>query len=263
ATCEVCTRDVEAWRRTAAVIEVARGSGPERLDLADLAADAPIPAPPGLRAAVAEAIRRAPDAAAIAADRTAARPALVVASGPAAQPPAGAGVVDRAAEPRPRRVARLVLPLVAVLAVVAVGGALLLDQVARLDRAGAETAALESVAATVDRILRDPDHKVVALVGADGIARGSLAWSRHDIVVLTKSLDAPPADREYRCWLEKGGSRSPVGKMWFAGGTAFWNGSLDEWATISFDDGGTFGVSLEPVGAPEGNPAVLAADLDG
>ncbi|HEX5589720.1 MAG TPA: hypothetical protein VFX65_05480, partial [Candidatus Limnocylindrales bacterium] len=141
ATCEVCTRDVEAWRRTAAMIEVARGSGPERLDLADLAADAPIPAPPGLRAAVAEAIRRVPDAAAIAADRPARSPAPDAAIGTVDEPAAGPRVADRATEPRPRRVARLVLPLVAVLAVVAVGGALLLDQAARLDRAGSETAA--------------------------------------------------------------------------------------------------------------------------
>jgi hypothetical protein len=51
--------------------------------------------------------------------------------------------------------------------------------------------------------------------------------------------------------------------MWFAGDTAFWNGTLDEWATISFEAGGTFGVSLEPVAGPAGNPAVLVAELPG
>jgi hypothetical protein len=49
--------------------------------------------------------------------------------------------------------------------------------------------------------------------------------------------------------------------MWFSGETAYWSGSLDEWATISFDAGGTFGISLEPVAGSGGNPAVLVADL--
>ena len=46
-----------------------------------------------------------------------------------------------------------------------------------------------------------------------------------------------------------------------AGGTAYWVGSLDGWATISLDAGGIFGISLEPVSGSAGSPAILAADL--
>jgi hypothetical protein len=75
------------------------------------------------------------------------------------------------------------------------------------------------------------------------------------------ALEPPPPDKVYRCWIERDGVRSPVGQMWFSGGTAYWNGSLDEWARTSFEAGGTFGISLEPVSGPAGNPAILAADL--
>jgi hypothetical protein len=81
--------------------------------------------------------------------------------------------------------------------------------------------------------------------------------------VVTLALELPPPDRVYRCWIERDGVRSPVGEMWFSGRTSYWNGSLDEWATISFGGGGTFGISLEPVAGSEGNPAILAADLGG
>ena len=36
---------------------------------------------------------------------------------------------------------------------------------------------------------------------------------------------------------------------------AYWTGSLDDWATISLDEGGQFGVSLEPAGGRHGRPA--------
>jgi hypothetical protein len=150
---------------------------------------------------------------------------------------------------------------VAVLAIV-VGTGVLVDQAGRLDRAGRQIALLEGMTASLDRVLNDPDHTAVDLRTADGSPAGTLAWSRHDLVVLTTALQAPNADRVYRCWIERDGKRSPVGQMWFTGETAFWNGALSEWATISLDAGGTFGVSLEPAeGAPEGNPAVLSADL--
>ncbi|MEW5992375.1 MAG: anti-sigma factor, partial [Chloroflexota bacterium] len=167
-------------------------------------------------------------------------------------------------EPRLRRVGRIVLPLVAVLAVAVVGAAALLDQSARLGAADGQIALLEGMTASLDRVLSDPDHVTIELRTADGTAAGTLAWSSHDLVVLTTALEQPAPDRVFRCWIERDGKRSPVGQMWFAGDTAFWNGALSEWATISLDAGGTFGVSLEPAeGAPEGNPAVLSADLGG
>lgn len=250
ATCEPCRHDVDAWRRTHARLEEARGTGPDRVALGDLAADDPIVTPPALRAAVRRAVRDLPRAGA-------STPAT---RGPASAPVAPVGPGWRFL-PRGRRAAGRVLRLVAVVGIVALGAGLLLDQSIRLDRTRQQTAALEAVAATLDRVLRDPDHRVVDLRDADGAIRGSLSWSSRDLVVLTTALEPPPPDRVYRCWIERNGVRSPVGRMWFAGGTAFWSGSLADWATTSFEGGGTFGVSLEPVSGPVGNPAILAADL--
>lgn len=246
ATCEVCASEVRAWRQTHAGLDAARGSGVDRVDLGDLAIDNSITVPVRLREAVLGAVHDLPEA-----DRRRA-----TALRDTGQPP------PVALEPRRRPgYARRLLPLAAALGIVALGAGLLIDQGLRLDRAQQQTAGLEALAVTVDRVLSDPDHRVVSLRGADGTASGSISWSRHDIAVLTLALEPPPPDRVYRCWIERDGVRSPVGQMWFSGGTAYWNGSLDEWATTSFQGGGTFGISLEPVSAPAGNPAVLVADL--
>ena len=243
AACAICALEVGAWRRTHERLEAARGSGHDQVDLAELAMDDPINVPAELRGVILAAAR----------------------GGPGIGRPPAAEVADAsrpvtAAPRRPRIGVRRFLPLAAVLAVVAVSSGVIVDQAVRLDRGRQEAAALEAVAATMDRVLRDPEHRVVELRGADGTASGSVSWSRRDIAVLALSLEPPPPDRVYRCWIERGGVRSPVGEMLFAGATAYWTGSLDEWATISFA-AGTFGVSLEPVSGPRGNPAVLVADL--
>ena len=260
ASCETCRRDVEAWQRTHARLVEARGPVEDRVDLAHLAGDEPIAAPAEVRVAVLAAVRRAP----VAGRSKGAASGTVILPDSAAAPDraGGPGTVVRLAG-RSRPTLRRFLPLVAVLAVLAVGTGFLVDQATRLDRSSRDVASLERVAASLDRVLRDPDHQTVDLRGADGAASGSLSWASRDLVVLTKALQPPPPDRVYRCWIERDGLRSPVGQMWFAGDTAFWNGTLDEWATISFEAGGTFGVSLEPVSGSAGNPAVLVAELPG
>lgn len=262
ATCEACSHDVHAWRRTHAALDASLGSGPQRLELGDLAADEPIAAPAALRGVILGVVRDLPGT------RTATAPGAAPMAGPAAAPMA-AGTIEPVASPAARRLpaarrfppARRILPLVAVLAVIVAGAGLLADQSLRLDRARQESAALEAVTATLDRVLSDPAHRVVDLRGADGTVSGSLSWSSRDLVVLTTALEPPPPGKVYRCWIERDGVRSPMGQLWFAGGTAFWSGSLEEWATTSFEAGGTFGISLEPVSGPAGNPAILAADL--
>lgn len=253
ATCSACGSEVRAWRQTHAGLEAARGSGVDRIDLGDLATDDPIAVPAELRDAVLGAVHDLPGAdgrQTPALRDTDELPPLAL------EPRRRPGFARR----RPGYARRL-LPLVAALGILAVGAGLLMDQALRLDRAQQQTAGLEALAVTVDRVLRDPEHRVVDLRGADGTVSGSLSWSRRDIAVLTMALEPPPPDKVYRCWIERDGVRSPVGQMWFSGGTAYWNGSLDEWARTSFEAGGTFGISLEPVSGPAGNPAILAADL--
>lgn len=240
AGCEACTREVGAWRRTAARLAAARGVGEERVDLATLAGDDPISPPAALRAQVLEAARATSRGVPV----------------PAAQP----APIDR--RPRAASLPLRFLPLAAVFAAILVAGGLVLERQSQLDAAAADVARLEAATATMDRILRS-DHVVLALVDSSGAVGGSLSWSRHDIAIVTSALAEPAADRIYRCWIERDGVRSPVGRMFFAGATGYWTGSLDDWAEISFD-GGTFGISLEPAeGAPDGNAPVLTADLEG
>ncbi|HEX4898050.1 MAG TPA: anti-sigma factor [Candidatus Limnocylindrales bacterium] len=257
-TCETCRRDVEGWRRTHARLLEARGTGEDRVELAQLAGDEPIVAPPELRGAVLAAARRT----AVADRSPGVVPGGIVVPAEAIAPvPAVSRASALHLPVRGRPAIGRLLPLVAVLAIAVVGAGLVVDQAGRLDRAGSQIALLEGMTASLDRILNDPDHTTVDLRTADGTPAGTIAWSSHDLVVLTTALQAPAVDRVYRCWIERDGKRSPVGQMWFAGDTAFWNGTLDEWATTSFERGGTFGVSLEPVSGPVGNPAVLVAEL--
>jgi len=242
ASCAECDRDLAAWQRThaavrAALVDPADPAHPHRL--ADLAGDEPIGAPAELRSVVRNRAR--------------------------------IGLMQPSARPQPREVrgvrrrpmTRRLLPLVAVFAVLLVAGGALLDQGTRLDAARAEAAALQAVTATLDRVLADPNHRVVELRGADGVAAGSISWSSRDLVVLTTALAAPPAGSVYRCWVEVDGKRSPVGQMWFAGKTGYWTGTLDAWGTTSFGDGATFGISLEPIAGSTGGPAILVGQLGG
>lgn len=243
--CASCRADLAAWRTTHDAIDdaLARADG-GRGRLADLAAEPSIVSPASLRAAIARIPESGEDVpgATVVASRT-------------------AGDRRQVAPIRSRW--RRGAALVAVLAVLVAGVALLRDQSARLDAAVAETRELTSVTAVLGRVLSDPAHHVVSLASADGTANGSVAWSGHDLAVMTRALERPPAGQTWRCWIERDGVRSPVGEMWFAGDLAYWTGSLDDWATISLDDGGRFGVSLEPApGGGHGQP-VLVADLPG
>lgn len=247
AACTECGRDLAAWQRThaavrAALVDPADPAHPLRL--AAMADDEPIQAPDELRSVVRNRAR------------------IAIMQPAAGQQPREIRNARRPAALRPAALRRL-LPLVAVLAIVTVAGGALLDQSTRLDTARAEAAALQAVTATLDRVLADPKHRVVELRGADGVAAGSISWSGRDLVVLTTALAAPPADREYRCWVEENGKRSGVGQMWFAGATGYWTGTLDAWGTTSFGDGATFGISLEPIAGATGGPAILAGQLGG
>ena len=241
-TCRPCQAEIRDWQRVHDHVAVALSGGDAPLQLADLAREEPVSAPARLRDAVA----------AIAA------PGRAGDSGEAApqsiRPAGGRG------RPFPgMRIGSRLLPLVAVLAVVAVAGGILIDQSRRLDRATADAAALAAVATTLDRVILDPDHRALELQTANGQPGGSIVWTSHDLVVLTTALSAPPADVVYRCWVERDGQRSPIGRMFFAGGTGYWTGSLEAWATTSFEAGSTFGISLEPRAGSTGAPAVLEA----
>jgi hypothetical protein len=160
------------------------------------------------------------------------------------------------------------LALAAVVALVAVGLGTLVarDQASRLDAQLIESRWLSETVSALSRVLAAPDHHSVTLLAADGNGRGSVAWSRHDLVVLASPLAEPASGEVYRCWLDYEGTETAMGKMWFVDGNAFWVGTTGDWAAIDLDPEKQFLVTLEPTtntGHSHQGPIVLQANLGG
>lgn len=163
------------------------------------------------------------------------------------------------AAPRPWGVA--LVGVAAVFALLASGAFVAADLQGQLDQARHETARLHDLYADVETMLQKPDARLVALHSSQGSSAGSLIVEPGSgyIAVLTDDLTAPPAGTEYRCWVEFGGQRQAVGRMWFEDGLAYWSGpnaSLASWPA-----GTTFGVSLEQAGQPASQAPVLSGTL--
>jgi hypothetical protein len=154
--------------------------------------------------------------------------------------------------------------IAAAIVVLVVGAGLLVNLSNRLAIEEVENEGLGEAIAAMDRVLADPDHRVVALMTPTGSNGGSISWTRHDLVVISTTLPTPKPGEVYRCWLNSDGKGWPVGKMYFTSGTAFWVGSLDEWASFEIGPTTKFRVSLEPPGADpatRSGPIVLEASL--
>jgi hypothetical protein len=117
----------------------------------------------------------------------------------------------------------------------------------QLSQAQAEANGLSRIATATVRVGAMADAQRVGLAssgqGQSGPA-GTILFSpsSHELVVIATGLSRPPAGQEYRCWIETGGSRQRVGKMFFSGDFASWAGPVDALATTK--PGAIFGVSL-------------------
>jgi hypothetical protein len=239
AGCPACQADLDGWARLQAVIGEALPHS-----VADAtAAVQPVELPPSLRARVLASVRSASAEASL------------------APIPMAGGRPRWAAFAAPRTAW---LGLAAALVVLVVGAGLLVDQASRLYGAQEEAHGLSAAMAAVDRVLTEPEHRVVPLTTPQGAPGGSISWTRHDLVVLSSALPAPKPGEVYRCWLNSEGEGWAVGKMYFSGNTAYWVGSLDEWASFEIGPTTQFRVSLEPPGADpktRSGPIVLEASL--
>jgi len=118
---------------------------------------------------------------------------------------------------------------------------------------------LANVTMATTRVAGEKDAKRVMLTGTSGSASGgTLLFSpaTSELVVVASGLARPPAGQEYRCWVEVGGTRQAIGKMFFAGDVAYWIGDV---TTIwSVPNGSRFGVSLTVVGGttPDREPVI-------
>ena len=219
ASCEECRTELESLRRTDAAIRDAIASsnrgGPAAI----------LTAPAALRERVLAAARSGSSSAAVGRFRE-----------------------DAAVAATPGGWRRWLPAALAAVVVIAIGlGTALTVRMSELQAARSELEEFSHVTATLDRILADKHHVVVALRAADGTPGGTIAWNRSEVVVLSTYLERPPEGRQYRCWIEENGRRWPVGSMHFSGSTAYWSGPLDDW-NASFQPGSRFGVTLIPSG---------------
>lgn len=238
-TCADCRAELHAWRATVAALDIAvgdagmDGEAPVRSLEALGASAGVVTLPAGLRA------------------RTLA----------AAQEPKTSPIVRPAATRRGIRPLAW-LALAAALVVFFFGAFAIVDRARQLDQARADTAALDTVAATLNGILQDPGHRVALLSTPAGNPAGSVSWSPSEgtVVVLAGELQTPPQGQVYRCWIEQDGARVAVGEMRLSGSIAYWAGGLDSWGA-TFAPGGRFSVSLESIGGGSSGTVVLVGTI--
>ena len=247
-SCPTCRDVVRGWDRMHASVRHAIGPAATgaQTTLQDLAGDEPERAPIVVRSSLMAFVHATLEAAA--------------APTPVARTGDGASDHRFMSPAQVLRHLRRRLAPIAVMIAITSAGIFVINQSSTLEQVRRDNASLQEVAAVVDRVLRDPDHRVVDLRTPGGTLAGSFSWSSRDFVVLTEGLPAPPTGRVYACWIQRAGVRLPIGRMSFVGGTAFWAGSLDRWATTAFGSG-TFGISLESATGPGGGPDVLVGDL--
>ena len=87
-----------------------------------------------------------------------------------------------------------------------------------------------AVAVAMDRVLQEPGHREITLVGPTGEPGGTLliGASGGQIVVVSTALAAVPEGARYDCFLERDGARTPVGWMRWTDELAFWVGAMEE-----------------------------------
>jgi Anti-sigma-K factor rskA len=181
------------------------------------------------------------------------RPRPAVAEGEAvAATPIAAGPGRRRA-PRRFPPLRALAALAAVLIIAVMGTGLLVggSRDADLRAQAAELEALGDVARWTMRVDGQPDARRVTLASVSGgTTAGTLLFSPSstELVVVADELALPPAGHEYRCWVEVGGVRKGIGKMFFGGELAYWVGPVSAVAGLPPD--ARFGVSLIDVTTP-------------
>jgi hypothetical protein len=194
----------------------------------------------------------------------AAAPALVSAPMPERASPASAPVaLDR------RRRLVPVLGWVATLAAAVVLSVLATTYLvgSRVDSQLASQAAairgLQEITTATLTVTAQPDAEHVALASlSDPEVYGGITYSPStaELVVVANGLTRPPDGLEYRCWVEVGGARQRVGKMFFNEDLAFWVGPAPAIAGVS--SGATFGVSLvDAAGSTVDTDPVLVGEL--
>jgi hypothetical protein len=123
------------------------------------------------------------------------------------------------------------------------------DIAARLAAQDAAIGGLEAVNRATIELTGAADARRVELVPTSvSETTGTLLFSPSTsrLVVVAYDLGRPPTGQEYRCWVEVGGKRQNVGRMFFARDLAYWVGQTP--GVSELPAGATFGVSLADIG---------------
>ena len=121
---------------------------------------------------------------------------------------------------------------------------------------------LQAVTSAILEISAQSDVERVSLTAAGTDTSGSLLFSPSstNLVVVATGLQRPPAGQEYRCWVDRAGTRENVGRMFYAGDLAYWVGKVPAISDVA--PGTTFGVSLADLqGTLVDGPPVIAGEL--
>jgi hypothetical protein len=123
---------------------------------------------------------------------------------------------------------------------------------ARLSAADAEIAqhrqavsGLTHTASWLMRVGAADDSVAIQLIAAGEESRSGtvlLSADRGELVMVANGLPALSSGQEYRCWMDDGSGRQPIGKMYVAGAVAYWGGELD--VLLGAPEDLAFGVSL-------------------
>ena len=148
--------------------------------------------------------------------------------------------------------------------IVAVSGTALLVNASSESRAGALSAEIEALGDVTRWTLRvdsQTDVRRLQLASATNDATSaSLVYSPSstELVIVADQLAPPAAGKEYRCWIEIGGRRSSIGRMFFGGNLAYWVGKVSQVAGAA--PGTRFGVSLVDINGTGPGDSILVSD---
>jgi hypothetical protein len=258
AGCAACTAELARIRRTA---EVAR----------DVVRTQPDPA---LRARTlafvrAQGVPRGAVPASVAADAPSAVPAApIVEPLPVAEAASAPASLDDARRRRVTSRLRAAVTVLAAALVIAIGGGVVAyrslssETTATIDDQAQEIAVLEATTRATLAVSAEPDAERVSLTTTDGgDAAGTLLFSPStgELVAVASDLEPEPDGMEYGCWIEVDGTRTRIGKMYWAGDLWAWAGDVEGLADVP--EGATFGVSLGPVGGGGDTTPVLTGEL--
>ena len=245
AGCPECSAELERLRRASAVIrEAVRTAAPPELrerTLAFVAAVGRDRSGPGLAAATAGVAGAIPVAVPV--DESPSAPG-------SAAPPLDLGADRERTSSGVGRLGMWAASIAAGIAIAVVATQLLVvapkeQQIAEQRQ---QVNSLAKAAAWSLAIGGSADAERVALASTTGDdATGTLLYSpdSSQLVVIAQGLEQPPAGMEYRCWMESGGVRTRIGKMFFAGDVADWVGEVPDIDALGED--ATFGVSPAPI----------------